>query len=221
MSDTILALIPTYGLWVIFFTIAFGCLAIPLPGSMLVIASGSFAAAGDIDLYFAMAAAYGGYITGDQTAFRIARIAGPGLLERFKKSAKAEAMITRAEALLKKRGVIAILLSRTVISPLGPWMSYLCGAAGLKWIFFTLASMVGAAVWVAGYTLTGYFFADRLSELTSLASDGLGFVAAFAVAIVAAWWLRTSWKKYKEKTAGNDTGECLESKVDPINADIL
>ena len=223
MIETILALIPTYGLWVIFITIALGCLAVPLPGSMLVLASGSFAAAGDIDLYYAMAAALAGYITGDQTAYRIARLAGPSLVDRFKKSKKAGGMITKAEALLQKRGVVAVFLSRTIITPVGPWMSYLCGAMGLKWILFTASSLVGASLWVAAYTLTGYYFADRIYELASLASDGLGFVAAFLALVGAGWWLAMSWRKYKQRVAQEAEATQPADKADleglKINAD--
>ena len=201
MIDTILALISTYGLWVIFITILLGCLAIPLPGSMLVLAAGSFAAAGDIDLTYAFAAAFGGYMTGDQTAYRIARLAGPPLVKRLESSKRAGPMIEKAQGHLRKHGVLAIFLSRTFITPMAPWMSYLCGAAKFKWLLFTLSSMVGATLWVLAYLGIGYFFADRIAELATLASDGLGFIAAFAVALLAAGWLWASWRKYKLRSA--------------------
>ena len=204
MTEELLELVPIYGLWVIYVTIALGGLALPLPGSMLVIASGAFAAAGDLDLWHAMIAAYGGYLTGDQTAYRIARLAGPGLVNRMRRGRRAGAMIEKTEALLRRRGILAVFLSRTFVSPIGPWMSYLCGAACMKWLHFTLASMVGAACWVAGYALLGYIFADRLAEMAELANNAMGFIAAFAVAIGSAWWMRASWKKYKETNAAPD-----------------
>ena len=71
MTETILALIPSYGLWVIFLTLLLCSMAIPVPGSMLMIAAGSFASTGDIDLYLAMGVAYAGYVVGDQTAYRV------------------------------------------------------------------------------------------------------------------------------------------------------
>ncbi|WP_319483667.1 DedA family protein [uncultured Cohaesibacter sp.] len=204
MIDTILALIPTYGLWVIFVTLALGAMAVPLPSSMLMIAAGSFASSGDIDLYTAMAAAYVGFLLGDQLAFNIAHLAGPSLMVRFRKSARVAPMVNRAERLLNKRGVLAVLIAHTVASPVGPWMNYLCGAARMKWLHFSLASLFGAACWVAAYGLVGYYFADRLADLAQLANDGMGFVAAFAFAAAAAWWLRISWKKYREKMQSED-----------------
>ena len=204
MTDTILALIPSYGHWVIFFTVALACLAIPLPASMLVVASGSFAASGDIDLYSAMASALVGYLIGDQTAFRAARFAGVPLIEHFRSSERTGRLIERTERLLEKHGIFAILLSRTILSPLGPWMSYLCGAIGVKWHAFTVASLTGATIWVATYCLMGYYFADRIYDLATLTSSGIGFLLAFAAAIMAALWLRSSWHRYSQQQTGTN-----------------
>lgn len=216
MTDTILALIPTYGLWVIFFTVALACLAIPLPASMLVVASGSFAAAGDIDLYSAMAAALVGYLIGDQTAFRVARLAGLPLIERFRRAERTAKLVERTEALLAKRGIFAILLSRTILSPLGPWMSYLCGAIGVKWHAFTLTSLAGASLWVATYCLMGYYFADRIYELATLTSNAIGFLLAFAAAIMAGLWLRASWRRYNQQQLDNALADKASSQ-DPLS----
>lgn len=214
MTDTILALIPTYGLWVIFFTLSLACLAVPLPASMLVVASGSFAAAGDIDLYSAMGAALVGYMVGDQTAFRAARLAGVPLIERFRKAERAGKLVERAEALLDQYGIFAILLSRTILSPLGPWVSYLCGAVGVKWHAFTLASLAGAIIWVGTYCLMGYYFADRIYQLATLTSSGIGFLLAFLVAILAALWLRASWRRYKNQQANTAASEAARTAKD-------
>ncbi|SFN96846.1 membrane protein DedA, SNARE-associated domain [Cohaesibacter marisflavi] len=207
MTETILALIPSYGLWVIFLTLLLCALAVPLPGSMLMIAAGSFASTGDIDLYLAMTVAYAGFIAGDQTAYGIAHALGPRLMDRFRKSNKVAPMVGRAERLLDRRGVLAVFLSHTIVSPVGPWVNYLCGAARMKWVHFSAASVVGAACWVAAYGLVGYYFADRLAELAQLANDGMGFIAAFAVAAGAGWWLWASWRRYRERIVAEETAE--------------
>jgi len=198
MTDTILALIPTYGLWVTSAVVLLACLAIPLPASMLVMATGSFAAAGDLVLWQAVSSAYGAYILGDQLAFRIARVGGVSIITRLKRGKRASALLERAEILLQKHGVIAVFLSRTIVSPMGPYMSYLCGAANLRWSSFTLASLLGAACWAGAYSLLGYYFASRLVEIAELVTNGLGVIAALAIALFSALWLRRSWKRYKD-----------------------
>lgn len=199
MTDTILALIPTYGLWVTSLVVILACLAVPLPASMLAMATGSFAAAGDLVLWQAISTAYGAYILGDQIAFRIARSGGGAIIDRLRRRKRAAGLIERAEAMLQRHGVVAVFLSRTIFSPLGPYMSYLCGAANLRWISFTLASFLGAACWASAYVLLGYYFANRLVEIADLITNGLGIIVALAVAFGSAIWLRRSWKRYKEQ----------------------
>ena len=48
MTDSVLALVPDYGIFLVFGVVLLACLAVPLPASVLVLTSGSFAAAGDL-----------------------------------------------------------------------------------------------------------------------------------------------------------------------------
>ena len=48
MTDWLLALVPTYGLWLIAATTLASCLALPIPASVIMLAAGGFAAAGDL-----------------------------------------------------------------------------------------------------------------------------------------------------------------------------
>ena len=77
MTDYVLALIPQYGLLVVFLVITVACLGIPLPSSMIAIASGGFAATGDLTLWHVVVVTLLSFIFGDQLAFAIARYGGP------------------------------------------------------------------------------------------------------------------------------------------------
>ncbi|SNY91944.1 membrane protein DedA, SNARE-associated domain [Cohaesibacter sp. ES.047] len=224
MTEAILALIPTFGLWVLFFTVLLSCHAIPVPASMLVLSSGAFAASDDLELYQALLVAFCAVVLGDQSAYCLARLAGSPLITRLRTSSKIDGMIDRAEDMFKRRGMLAVFLSRTIFSPVGPWMSVLCGSMKVKWQHFAIASILGSATWVTVYVMMGYVFADRLTELAELASQGIGFIAAFGVAIAAGWWLRQSWKRYRdtqergeETEATGDTSDAvLQTNVDTI-----
>ncbi|NDR59561.1 DedA family protein [Aliiruegeria sabulilitoris] len=194
MIDTLLALVPFYGLFLIAGVVAVSCLAVPLPSSMLVMASGGFAAAGDLVLWQVIVVAFVGFVLGDQTAFGIARWGGPKLLDRLKGRSGTGAAILRAESLVENWGAAAVLLSRTVISPLGPWTSYIGGAAGLGWLPFTLAAIIGAALWSSAYASLGYIFADQIANIASMILNGAGFILAAMVAFGSGWWLWRSWK---------------------------
>lgn len=199
MIDTLLALVPLYGLVLIAGVVSVSCLAVPLPSSMLVMASGGFAAAGDLVLWQVIAVAFCGFVIGDQTAYGIARWGGPKLLERLKAKPSRAGLVARAEALVDRWGAAAVIFARTIIAPMGPWTSYIGGAAGLRWLTFTAAAILGAAIWSTGYALIGYYFADQISTIASMIVDGAGITLAGAVALGTGWWLWRGWKAFRRQ----------------------
>ena len=194
MIDTLLALVPIYGLYLIAGVVALSCLAVPLPSSIIVMASGGFASAGDLVLWQVIAVAFAGFVLGDQVAFNIARWGGPKLLGRIKGRRGRRRVVARAEALVARWGASAVLLSRTVVSPLGPWTSYIGGTAGLGWLPFTVAAVIGAALWTRAYATLGFMFADKIATIASMIVNGAGFILAAMIALGSGWWLRQSWR---------------------------
>lgn len=186
MSETLLALVPTYGFWLLAICTFCSCLALPIPASILMMAAGGFAAAGDLSLTASGLAALGGAVVGDQVGYVAGRKGGAGLTARL--GARA-APLAKATDLLSRRGGIAVFLSRWLVSALGPYVNLAAGAAGLSWHRFTLWAVMGEAVWVGLYLGVGYSFAGNLQAASDMALDLLGFLAAGAVAIGLALWL--------------------------------
>lgn len=212
MTDTLLSLVPTYGIWLIFLALLFSCLALPIPSSILVMAAGAFAASGDLTLWQVQAAAFIGFILGDQTAYFIAAKGGTKLIDRFKRREKFAALFDKAEALIRTYGMAAVFVSRTICSPLGPYVGYLSGALKLRWIKFTLASIAGALCWSFAYSLLGYFFATRITQIASLISNVVGIILALAAVIGLIWYLVDRWRKeMKEREAEELAGETAEA----------
>lgn len=199
MIDALLALVPLYGLYLIAGVVTISCLAVPLPSSMLVMASGGFAAAGDLVLWQVIAVAFVAYVVGDQLAYTIGRRGGKPLTDRLRASPSRGQLVDRAEALVQRWGAAAVLASRTIVSPLGPSVSYLCGAAELRRVVFTISATIGAFCWAAGYTLIGYGFAERLDELADIIFEQSGFIIAGTVALGSGWWLWRSWRAYRKQ----------------------
>lgn len=199
MTDTLLALLPVYGPFLILASVLLSCLAVPIPSSMLVMVAGGFASSGDLLVWQVFAAALAGFVVGDQSAYYIAKRGGQPLIERIKGRARVGAVVGKAEALLEKRGVVAVLLSRTVASPLGPYVSYLAGALGLRWIAFTASAVPGATIWSGGYSYLGYQFGTRIAEITTLMSNMFGVIVAGAIALGSGGWLWHSWRAFKAR----------------------
>ncbi|MCV2873117.1 VTT domain-containing protein [Defluviimonas sp. WL0050] len=196
MTEWLLALVPEYGVWLLFAITFVSCLALPVPSSLAMLTAGGFSAAGDMGLPTVMLAALTGAVVGDQTGFALGRIGGPAFLDRVGRGPKRRAALDRARALLARRGGIAVFLTRWLFSPVGPWANFASGAGGLDWARFTLAGVLGEAVWVVLYTGTGHVFAGNLVAASDILGSALGLLGALAAALGLGLWLRAMARQH-------------------------
>ncbi len=189
MTDWLLALVPTYGLWLLATATFCSCLALPFPASILMLTAGGFVAAGDLDLTATFAAAAAGGIAGDQLGFWAGRKLGAPLLTRVRRDPARDKLVGRAVAMMEKRGVVGVFLTRWLFSPLGPWVNLTAGSAGFGWRQFSLASFAGEVVWAGLYVGMGYGFAGNIQAASDMLGSVLGLLAAGAVMVVLGLWL--------------------------------
>ncbi len=187
MSDTLFALVPVYGAWLVLLATYFSCLAVPAPSSLIMLGAGAFAASGDLSVVLSAGAALGGAVAGDQTGFLIGRWGGARLVNRLETRRKTRGTVRKARAMLHRRGTVTVFLTRWLFSPLGPYVNFVGGAMRLPWSHFTLGSVTGETVWVAIYVGLGWLFAGQVAEVSELASDLAGFLAAAAMAGLLGW----------------------------------
>lgn len=200
MTDFFLALIPDYGLWIVFACVAIACLGIPLPSSVLVVTSGGFAAAGDLDIFNVLLATFTAFALGDQLALNAARLVGPSLLDRLRSIGRFRGLVERGEQLLEEKGTTAIFLSHTVLSPVGPYVTYICGASQMGWLKFSTAALIGTAIWTVSYTMLGYLLASQLTTLTDAIGDFLGIGIALVCFCASAFVIYRKWLIFKSET---------------------
>ncbi len=189
MTDWVLAAVPTYGPWLVALVTFLSCLALPVPASLLMLTAGGFAAAGDVVLWQVAGAALAGAVAGDQTGYWAARAGGPALIARLTDGGSRAAVVARARALVAARGVLAVFLTRWLLSALGPYANLVTGATGFRWLPFTAAGVAGEGVWVGVYVGAGYAFGGNLEAATQFAGSIIGFLAAGAVALGLGLWL--------------------------------
>lgn len=189
MTDALLALVPVWGLWLVAGTTLASCLALPIPASLLMLAAGGFAAAGDLVLWQVAAAALGGAVVGDQLGYLAGRRGGARVLAALARDGTRRVALDKAAAMMAARGAGAVFLTRWLLSPLGPWVNLTAGSLAMSWARFTLAGVAGEAVWVGLYTGIGHVFGGNLQAASAMAGSVLGFLAAGAVAVALGWWL--------------------------------
>ena len=192
MTDWLLALVPTYGLWLLASVTFLACLALPVPCSILMLTAGGFVATEDLVLWQVMASAIGGAVVGDQVGYRIGLWGGHGLLTRLAANPSRGALIRRVMDLMDKRGAVGIFFTRWLFAPVGPWANLAAGATAFLSVRFTVWAIAGEIVWVSLYVLLGYSFAGTIEAASELAGSALGIVAGVAAMLGFGYWLYSS-----------------------------
>lgn len=196
MTETLLALVPVHGLWLLALATFLSCLALPIPSSVLMLAAGGFAAAGDLQLWAVVAVAVGGAVVGDQLGYVIGRRGGAALLDRLERDPRRGAVLARARDLMRRRGGLAVFLSRWLFSPLGPYVNLMAGAARQPRLAFTLWSLSGEALWCGLYVLAGHAFAGNLAAASDMLGSVLGLVASGTAAAALGWALWSAARRH-------------------------
>lgn len=187
MSDTLLAALPSLGLPVLALVIGLGALGVPMmPASLLLLVAGTLVAAGDLPLLATAVTALCAAFLSDNLGYALGRGARIRVLDRR------SAALLQAQALLRRRGPMAVFLSRWLFAPLGPPMNLLAGAAGMRWRRFLLWDLAGEVVWVSSYMMLGAGFAPFVPQIADMAGNLSALLACLAVA-----WL--SWRLLKHR----------------------
>jgi len=170
MTDLLLELFTQYGLVILAGTIYLAALGAPLPGTVLLVLSGAFAASGEMDLVSVIAAAYFSAVAGDITGFTIGYKGGAWLQKKLARSSLG-AQIGKAEAFMAKWGGVGVFLSRWLVAPIGPTINYVAGIGRFSWKKFVLWDLLGETIWVAVYMTIGVVFsASALALVDMIAS---------------------------------------------------
>ncbi len=192
MIEILLEWMSHYGVLIIGVTTLLSCLALPVPSSLMMLTAGGFIASGDLTALPVISFAFAGAVFGDQIGYHLGRGFGTRILSRLSRNPKRAKLAQKATDYLRKRGTVAVFFSRWLVSPLGPYVNLAGGASSMSWMRFSSASFTGEAVWVLFYVSTGYVFADRIVEISSLLGNASGALAAGTVTILLGFWLRHS-----------------------------
>jgi membrane protein DedA with SNARE-associated domain len=203
VTDQLFALLSTYGLPALFIVLAVSSAGVPFPITLLLIATGSFVAQGEMVLWQVLIICSAGAIIGDQIGYCLGRWGGRKLVGRVTKRFGGADMIKRAEEFTKRRGGIAIFLSRWLVTPLGPWLNLTSGITAYPWPRFLFWDVLGEVLWVVIYVNLGNIFSDRVGALAEL----LGNLTWVIVGVIAAGILGWKLIQYFRSNESSDKTE--------------
>ena len=211
LSDYLLSMLGVYGLPVLFASLLVGAVGLPLPGSLMLLAAGSFVEQGDMNFWPVLMLSAMGAILGDNVGYALGRWGGHRLSKRIGRFVGGEKRLKAAEDWLNRREGAGIFLSRWLFTPLSPLINITCGVTGYPWRRFLLYTTLGEALWVVLYLLLGRFFSDRVQEMSALLGDIVWMIVGLLFAAVIGWTLLRYFR--------SSTADEVEAKSDRPFAD--
>lgn len=185
MSDLLTNALLTYGPLLLGLSTFACCLIVPIPASWVMLAAGALASSGEMSLPFVMLVAFAGAILGDQTGY----FTGVAIHDRVETLAmrhrRSAQLYQRAHDLAESRGGLGVFFSRWLLSPLGPYVNLISGAAEMTWARFTLWASLGKVVWVSLYCGLGFLFAHNLPKVARLLGGVTWALTGMAVVVIA------------------------------------
>ena len=183
MTETILALVPTYGLPFLFGIAVLAASGVPVSSSLALLVTGAFIASGELGLTESYLTALAGAVIGDQIGYQIGLRAGNVVEERLSRKPKRAAQIAHAKVFIDRFGGVGVFLTRWLLAPIGPITNIICGASDMRWLRFTIWDFLGEVLWVAIYIGAGYAFRGNLEEIAALMGEASWLLIAALVAL--------------------------------------
>ncbi len=186
IGEHLLAALASYGLPLLFGVMAAGCVGLPVPLAVLLIAGGTFIQDGEWSLPQVIFIATAGAVLGDMAGYVIGRWGGDAAIAKLHAGDRARARLAHAEAFARQWGAGGVFFTRWLLTPLGPWVNIVSGLIRYPWPRFLLWDVIGELLWVVIYVLLGRFIAGRAQAVSALAGDVTWVIVALAAALLAA-----------------------------------
>ncbi|MBX9980484.1 MAG: DedA family protein [Mycobacterium sp.] len=167
---------------------------IPLPGQLILIAGGIYAASGHLTLVPVLLVGLLAAVGGDNAGYAIGRYGGRGLVLRFGPYVfLSRERLAKTERFFARRGHIVVSVGRFV-DGLRQASGIAAGLARMRWRRYLAYNAAGSAVWVAVWVLAGYLAGNHIETLyTGVQRYGiyaLATGAAITVAVLAGLAMR-------------------------------
>ncbi len=159
MDEQLPVLIKQYGVWIyaILFLVIFcetGLVVTPiLPGDSLLFAAGVVAAAGELNVPLLLVLLTIAAVLGDAVNYMVGKFLGPKVLSGKYPFLKKE-YLDKTQAFYDKYGGKTIILARFVpiVRTFAP---FLAGVGTMSYSKFASYNVIGAIIWVVGFTIAG------------------------------------------------------------------
>jgi membrane-associated protein len=187
LSDQLLTALAAYGLPVLFGVVVLGSAGLPIPGVVVVIASGALVHLGQMNLWWVLGLTCAGAVLGDSIGYLIGRLGGRRLAQTVISRSGGERYLRYAEGVAQKWGGLSVFLSRWLLTPLGAALNLASGLADYPYHRFLLFDIPGEALYTLEYVLLGELLSDRIAALVDLLGQVTWVLVGLIGAAVFGW----------------------------------
>jgi membrane protein DedA with SNARE-associated domain len=177
LSNSLLTWTLIYGPSMLFLALMLGALGLPLPGTFLVLAAGAFVRQGVLNLYPALLLALLGAALGDGLSYGMGRFARTFIVRRFGHSPAWQ----KAELNFRRRGGIAVYLTRWLLTPIAIPTNLVAGSGGYPFARFMAYDISGELTWLVLFGGLGYLFGSQFEAVSQFVSDFSGVLVGVVV----------------------------------------
>jgi membrane protein DedA with SNARE-associated domain len=177
LQELFLNWIVSYGEPMLAVVLLLGALGLPMPGTLMVIASGAFVRQGILDMVNASLFGLLGAVSGDTIVYGVGRVANVWIARRFGQSASWQ----KAHAFFERRGGIAIYLTRWLLTPFAVPTNLIAGSSGYPFWKLSLFGISGEMTWIILYGGLGYAFGSQWELISDFISNFTGLIVGVFV----------------------------------------
>jgi membrane-associated protein len=186
ISDFLLTQVINYGAPLFGLTLFLGAIGLPLPGSVMVIAVGSFAQQGYFSWIQMVLVGLTGAVLGDALSFAMGNYGKNWVQGKFGDSST----WVNAQKTFQRSAWLAVFLTRFLVTALAVPTNLIAGGSGLKFRGFILYDFLGEATWIILYGGLGYAFGSQWEAVSDFISNFGGLAIGVVILMVG---IRQAW----------------------------
>ncbi len=172
ITSLALGWIADYGAPVVAIILFLAGLGLPLPATLLVVASGAFIRQDLLDFWTTPLLGYISVVLGDVLLYLVGYFARAPVQTRFGHTANWR----KSRDLFVRRGGIAIYFSRWLLTAIAAPVVLVAGSSGYRFRRFLFYDAVGELTWILLYGGLGYAFGSQWELISEFISDFSDFV---------------------------------------------